>query len=225
MYSPKNIIMIVLLSLSAIAKAQSINWKNLTAKDKQFVSASINAAYGLIYEVGYGYHVNAHVPVVLHAAYSFPSGNKLTDDFKTRLGATFQIYEVNNVRFSANVYGVFRRYENDFVRLLNFGSDLSGIIGFYKTKWFAAAELGFDKAIVTNFKHSSFYKNNFPSVKDGWYQPATGGNFYYALQAGYSFHRNDIYLKAGKIITQDFTTSPSIPFYGQLGFNFKFRHK
>ena len=61
--------------------------------------------------------------------------------------------------------------------LANFGSDLSSTIGYYKPKWFVATEVGFDKAIVTHFKHSDLFKEHFPDVKDGWYEPATGGNF------------------------------------------------
>ena len=93
------------------------------------------------------------------------------------------------------------------------------VAGYYKPKWFVAGEAGFDKAIVTQFKHKDLYKQNFPSVKDGWYEPATGGNFYYGLQTGLSFRRNDIYLKAGKILAEDFSTKPMVPFYLQFGYN------
>ena len=106
--------------------------------------------------------------------------------------------------------------------MLNFGSDFSGIVGYYRTHWFVAGEVGFDKAIVTNFKHSELYKDQYPDVVDGWYEPATGGNFYYGLQAGFSFRKQDIYLRAGKILTQDYKTKPLIPYYGQLGCNIRF---
>lgn len=93
------------------------------------------------------------------------------------------------------------------------------VAGYYQKKWYVSGEAGFDKAIVTHFKHSDLYKQNFPSVQDGWYQPATGGNFYYGLQTGVSFKRNDIYLKAGKILTQDFSTAPLVPFHLEIGYN------
>jgi hypothetical protein len=105
--------------------------------------------------------------------------------------------------------------------MLNFGSDLSGNIGYYRSKWFIAGEVGFDKAIITNFKHSKVYRDQYPGVADGWYEPATGGNFYYGLQAGFSFKNQDIYMKAGKLLRQDFKTTPFIPFYFQLGYNIK----
>jgi hypothetical protein len=144
------------------------------------------------------------------------------DDFKTRLGGNMHWISYRDFRFSTNLYAVFRRYQNDFVRLANFGCDLSGTIGYYRKKWFAATDFGFDKAIVTHFKHSEIYKSQFPGVVNGWYDPATGGNFYYGLQAGCSFGKNDMWIKAGKTISQDFKTKPVVPMYGQLGYNLKF---
>jgi hypothetical protein len=108
------------------------------------------------------------------------------------------------------------------VRLQNFGSDLSGIAGYYRRQWFISGEFGFDKAIVTHFKHAKAYKDQFPEVVDGWYEPATGGNVYYGLQAGVSFKKHDVYVRAGKMLSQDFKTQPLLPLYGQLGYNIKF---
>jgi hypothetical protein len=171
--------------------------------------------------VGYAYQLKFKMPIVLHTEYSFPSGKNLLDDFKTKIGGQVRFYQTENIHFSAKLNGIFRRYQSDFVRLLNFGSDISATVGYYKSKWFVAAEAGFDKAIVTHFKHSNNYKDIYPLVADGWYEPSTGGNFYYGLQAGWSFNKNDIYLKAGKIITQNFETKPLIPFSVQVGYNLK----
>src|SRR5688572_31408225 len=54
----------------------------------------------------------------------FRSGEKLLDDFKTKIGGYTRLYEVGNFMFSAKIHGVFRRYENSSVRLLNFGGDI-----------------------------------------------------------------------------------------------------
>lgn len=202
-------------------EAQTINWKNIGTEKRHFLNVNFGLEYGLIYGIGYGFHIDSKLPVIFNIEYSFPSGNKLTDDFKTKFGGKVRLYEVSNFQFSASIQGVFRRYENDFVRLVNFGSDLSGIVGYYKPKWFVSGELGFDKATVTNFKHSQIFKENYPQVVDGWYETSTGGNFYYGLQTGISSKNYDVYLKGGSLITQDLKTKPTIPFYGQLGFNIK----
>ncbi len=216
-------VFVLLLFISGNIFSQIINWESLDLKQRHIINVNAGADYGLTAGAGYGYQLKSKMPIVLNVEYSFPAGKKLTDDFKTKIGGYIRLYEVNNFQFSAKVQGVFRRYENSFASLLNFGSDMAAIAGYYKPKWFVAGEAGFDKAIVTHFKHTATYKQIFPSVKDGWYEPATGGNFYYGLQTGFSFTRNDIYLQVGKILTQDFSTKPLLPFYLQLGYNIRLK--
>jgi hypothetical protein len=204
--------------------SQTLNWESLKKSQKHILNIYTGAEHGIIYGTGYGYQVKSKMPIIFNVDYSFPSGENLFDDFKTKIGGQIRFYKAGNFNFNAKFYSVFRRYESDFARLINFGSDLSAAVGYYKSKWFVATEAGFDKAIVTHFKHTASYKALFPLVKDGWYEPATGGNFYYGVQTGYSFKRNDIYLKAGKIISQDFQTQPLIPISVQLGFNWKIKH-
>lgn len=203
--------------------AQTINWASLRTEQKHIANINISADYALTYGVGYAYQLKSRLPVVLNTEYSFPSGNNISDDFKTKIGGQVNLFQTGNFRFSSKVQGVFRRHETSYARLLNFGSDISGTVGYYKSKWFVAGELGFDKAIVTHFKHSDLFRENYPGVKDGWYEPSTGGNFYYGMQAGYSKSRFDIYLKAGKLVEQDFKTEPLLPFYAQLGINLRLR--
>jgi len=212
----------LILSIRSV-NAQTINWASINDGNKHIVNANFGLEYGVIYGLGYGYQITTRLfPIVVNLEYSFPSGNKIFDDFKTKIGVQIRWIEYHGFQFSTKIYGVFRRYENDFVRLVNFGCDMSGIIGYYRPRLFVAGEVGFDKAIVTNFMHSKVYKDQYPGVVDGWYEPATGGNFYYGLQAGFSFGKQDVYLRAGKILTQDYKTTPMVPIYGQLGYNIKF---
>ena len=64
-------------------------------------------------------------------------------------------------------------------------------------------------------------RENNPSVRDGWYVP-TGGNFFYGIQSGVSFGRNDLHVSVGKSVTQDFKTTPAPPLYFQIGYNRRF---
>lgn len=203
-------------------KAQTINWGNIDKQNKHIINANFGLEYGMIYGLGYGYYIATKFPIVLNIELSKPSGKIFFDDFKTKIGGKIRLYKISNFQFSANAYGVYRRYETDFVRLQNFGSEFSGIVGYYKPKWFVAGKIAFDKAIETHFKHSIAYKQNYYNVLNGWYEPATGGNFFYGVQVGISFKHSDITLDAGKTIAQDFSTKPLLPFYGQMGYNFKF---
>jgi len=212
----------LILSMGSVC-AQTINWASLNEENKHIIHVNLGYEYGLIYGLGYGQQFKTRLfPIVATAQLSFPSGKYIKDDFKVKIGGQIRWIEYRNFQFSTRIEGVFRRYENDFVRLVNFGSNMAGIVGYYHPKWFVSGEIGFDKAILTHFKHSKAYREQYLGVVDGWYEPATGGNFYYGLQTGFSFKRHDINLKAGKIITQDFKTKPLIPFYAELGYNMKF---
>jgi hypothetical protein len=211
----------LLFFITKESHSQSINWGSLKNNQKHIFHVNAGFDYGVVYGIGYSYQFKSKLPALLNISYSLPSGGKLFDDFKTKIGGQVSLYRINSFQFSASVHGIYRRYENPLVRLQNFGSELSGVIGYYKSRWFVAGEFGFDKAIVTHFKHTTEFKADFPQVKDGWYEPSTGGNFSYGLQTGYSFNRSDLTLKLGKVLTEDFKTKPSIPYYFQLGYNLR----
>lgn len=204
--------------------AQVINWENVSKQHKQLLHVNAGAEYGVI--AGIGYHHLLPVkkfPIWVGGEFSLPLGNELADDFKVKSGVQIRLASISHFRFSARLQAVSRRYHNSSVAVFNFGSDVAGTLGYYRRHWFLGAEAGFDKAIVSHFKHSAWYKKNiYNNVVDGWYEPATGGNFYYGLQGGYSLKKNDITLKAGKLLQQDFNSQPLLPFYGQLGVNFRF---
>ncbi|WJS95545.1 hypothetical protein NYQ10_03620 [Flavobacterium johnsoniae] len=215
------IVFLFSLLTSHISQAQTINWESLQENQKHILNVNAGWDYSFVYGLSYGYHLKTKMPIVLESSISFASGEVIFDDFKTKIGGQMNVYQIENFRFNASIHGIYRRYENPLVTLQNFGTDAGIVIGYYKPKWFASGEFSFDKAIVTHFKHSAIYREVYPDVKNGWYEPATGGNFNFGIQGGYSFGRNDVTLRAGKVMTQDFKTTPLIPFYVQLGYNYK----
>ncbi|MBK9981106.1 MAG: hypothetical protein IPP15_01545 [Saprospiraceae bacterium] len=212
-------ILALMLMMNAI-KAQTINWGCLNRNDNHILNVNAGLEYGTVFGVGYGYQIkNKLFPLFANVEYSFASGENIFDDMKTKVGLQVRWVDFHNFQFSTRLHGVIRRYENDNIRLVDFGSDLTGVLGYYRKTWFLAAEVGFDKAIITHFKHSDAYHEQYPGALNGWFGPTTGGNFYYGVQAGFSFGKNDVYIKAGKTLTQDFKTTPTVPIYGQLGYN------
>ena len=216
--------MLVTIALAIIqnqTEAQVINWKNISTQRHHLLHVSVGAEYGVVGGLGYHHLIPVRkFPLWIGGEFSIPAGNEWADDFKARLGAQTRIAEFNRFQFTVRVQGILRRYHNQSVSLFNFGSDFAGTLGYYRKHWFLGAEAGFDKAIVTHFKHSEWFKQNiYSTVADGWYEPATGGNFYYGLQGGYSLKKIDVTLKAGRILGHDFRSQPILPFYGQLGVN------
>jgi hypothetical protein len=206
----------------SVVKSQTLNWGGLLDREKHILNANIGAEYGAIFGLGYGYKLNSKLfPTIANIEISVPAGDRLFDDFKVKTGANVRWLKIQNLQFSTKAQGVFRKYENENVQLINFGLDMSGTIGYYRPRWFGAVEVGFDKAIVTHFNHSDHYRQIYPEVKDGWYEPSTGGNFYASVQGGYSFSNQEIYLKVGGIVSQDLKTKPQLPYLLQLGYNYK----
>jgi len=201
--------------------AQNINWKRLNDEQTHLINLNVGWDFASTIGISYGYKLRTNIPVVMNVDFSLPFGSNLLDDFKVKLGGQAELLKLGNFSTTVRAFGIFRRYENRIARLLNFGSEFSGVVGYYQPKWHAAAEFGFDKAITTQVKHSALTRERFPEAKDGWYVP-TGGNFCYGIQAGYSFESYDIYSKIGKTVTQDLKTTALIPFYLQLGLNRKF---
>ncbi|KAF2514574.1 hypothetical protein [Flavobacterium foetidum] len=206
---------------SHILQAQTLNWENLKKEEKHILNINAGWENSMVFGLHYGYHFRTEKPLVAEASISIPAGSYFLDDFKTKLGGQISFYKIDNFRLNASVHAIYRRYENPLVVFQNFGADATVVLGYYKLKWFASGEFGFDKAILTRFKHLEIYKEVYPEAKNGWYGPSTGGNFNFGIQGGYSFNRSDITLRAGKVMTQDFKITPLIPFYVQLGYNYK----
>ncbi|MFB9077806.1 hypothetical protein ACFFLS_00165 [Flavobacterium procerum] len=204
-----------------ILQAQTLNWENLKKEEKHILNANIGWEHGMVLGLNYNYHFRTEIPLMAEITLSIPSGSDFLDDFKTKLGGQINFYKTDNFRFNASLHAIYRRYENPLVVLQNFGADAALVLGYYKPRWFVAGEFGFDKAIATRFKHLEIYKEVYPEAKNGWYEPATGGNFNFGIQSGYSFSESELILRAGKAMTQDFKTTPLIPFYLQLGYNYK----
>ena len=212
---------VAIMLVTSTLCAQTINWRSLNDNKKHIANANFGFGYGTIIGLGYGEKLPVKFPLVVNVEFSTPFGEDLFDDLKTKLGGQAELYSFHNFSIAVKAYGIYRQYKNEFVKLAGFGSEFSTTIGYYKPKWYVAGEFGFDKAIATHIKNSDIMKENYPGSEDGWYVP-TGGNFFYGITSGYSFKTEDIYLKVGKTVTQDFKTNPTIPFYAEAGFNVRF---
>jgi hypothetical protein len=199
--------------------SQTLNWHNLENR-KHVLHGEFGLDFSVSYGLGYSRQLKTTIPIVLNGLFYKPAGEIVFDDFKTKIGGQALWLNQQSWKGAVGIHGIYRKNTNDFVTLQNFGSETSATFGYYKKGWFLAGEVGFDKAIVTHFNHSNEYKEGvYENVKDGWYKPATGGNLQYGIQAGISFQPIDFTIKMGKVISQDFKTKPTLPFYLGLGLN------
>jgi len=214
-------IVILLVILGISGNAQNINWAGVQKGQKHIANINTGWDYGATLGTGYAYKFKLGVPMIINGQFSIPGGKKLLDDFKSKLGVQAMVVKAGGFVTTLSAYGIYREYRSSFVKLQNFGSEFTAVMGYYKPKWYAAAEVGFDKAITTRVINSDIMLEINPTAQNGWYIP-TGGNFMYGIQGGYSLKHFDVTLKVGKIIEQDFRTTPIIPYYFQLGTNVRF---
>ena len=219
----KSIVFIAVLFSSFAVKAQTVNWASDHRSARHLTSGQLAIDNALTYSIQYGYRLKSKRQTIINFAYVAPFGKTIADDFNINTGAQFMWVKKGDFYFATEFQTVLRRFENDYTRLVNIGADVSTTTGYYRKHWFVAAELGFDKAILTHFKHSTEYKEVFPEVKDGWYEPSTAGILYSGIRLGYSARNTTVYLKAGRKIEQDFQTQPLLPFYTQIGFVIQFK--
>lgn len=220
----KNILTAIAL-VAALAQsmvAQTVNWKALHGDQQNIMQLNLGYDFGVTAQAGYGRKFDFIRPVVVGLDFSLPMGNVLLDDFKLRLGAQVEVVEIGAFSASVKILSNFRRFENEMVRIVSFGSEFGAVAGYYTESWSAAGEFGFDKSIVSHLKHSDIMREFFPAIRDGWYIPS-GGNFYYGVQGSKTIGESlDITLRVGATKGQPKDEDAVLPYYLQLGLGFRF---
>ena len=91
----------------------------------------------------------------------------------------------------------------------------------YRAGWFAAAEFGFDKAIITHVTHSEWYRTYFyQNARDGWYLDA-GGTYHYGFIAGVAIGRIELLGRFGFRRTEELNDLLP-PLYAGTGLGYVF---
>jgi hypothetical protein len=139
-----------------------------------------------------------------------------TRDFRARVQVFTSIVRWRSLYLNGSVTSITRGTENSIYRGLNFGADFTATAGVYRSRWFAAGEFGFDKAVITHLTHSDWYHQYiYPEAKDGWYLDA-GGTYHYGLAVGITVGRAEVFGRCGFIRTEDFNDLVP-PAYASLG--------
>jgi hypothetical protein len=215
-------VMTLVMGIAGAGYSQNINWRSL--RDDQSNVVQLNAGYdfGATVQLGYSRSFMIGRPVLVGLDYSVPMGSDLLDDFKVRLGGEVEIVQIDGFSATLKISSIFRRYQNELVRIESFGSDFGLLAGYYVPTWFVAGEFGFDKSITSHLTHSDIMRAMFPAIKDGWYIPS-GGHYYYGIQAGKTVGESfELSLRVGGTDAQAHDENAVVPLYLQLGLGMKF---
>lgn len=137
-------------------------------------------------------------------------------DFRARVEVQSTVLRYQSLQLSGSAAFITRGTDNLIYKALDFGADATATLGVYKPGWFAGAQFGKDKAIITHLTHTDYYREHFyADAKDGWYLDA-GGTFHYGLVGGVSVGRTELTARGGFRKTEDWNQITP-PFYGSLG--------
>jgi hypothetical protein len=142
-------------------------------------------------------------------------------DFRARFHLLTSIVKWRSLHLTGSTAFIARGTDNSIYRGYNFGTDLTGSLGVYRSGWFVAAEFGIDKAGITHIEHSDWYRTYFyPGAKDGWYRDP-GGTVHYGLTAGVAVGRAELLARFGQQRTEEFNELMP-PLYASIGLGFAF---
>lgn len=213
--------MVAVLSALVVhgVSAQQVSFPGL-GDARHLVSVQGGFDHGSYYGLSYGYVLkNTVLPMVIGSELTVPFGNDVTDDWKWKTGVEAALLQHGALSVTFKPSVIARRYESPLVRLYNFGVDIALNIGYVRPRWGAVAVAGFDKAVVTHFKHG-LLRDYYPDIQDGWFLP-TGGNFRFGARMQYSTGRWTSFVTVGKQYGQDFEDNPRVPIYCEFSLQTK----
>lgn len=144
-----------------------------------------------------------------------------TRDFRARLGTQTSVAQWRSLHLAGSATFISRGTQNSIYSGFNFGADVSGAIGVYRPRWFAAGEVGKDKAIITHITNSGYYRSTYyPGARDGWYLDA-GGTIHHGVAAGVAIGKTELITRFGWQKTEDYN-SLLPPMYGTVGLGLAF---
>ncbi|HVR61708.1 MAG TPA: hypothetical protein VMU50_07395 [Polyangia bacterium] len=210
---------VFVMLLSWRAHAQEVNLARLDEGPANRVYVRTGAEWAFVAGVGYA----RTVPVgqrrlVLVGELTAPWAAADTSDYQARVGALVPILVWRGWRLAGLLEPTVRGTKNDLGRMTSLGANAGVVGGYYSPHWFAAGELGFDYVLTTRIVHAQLYRDTvYENARDGWYINP-GGNYRLGGQAGASFGRYELAVRAG-ILRDMMGGQPMFPLYATLAFS------
>jgi hypothetical protein len=200
----------------APAHAQEVNLARLDEAPANRVYVRTGAEWAFVAGLGYARTVAiGQRRLMLVGELTAPWAALDTSDYQARVGALVPILAWRGWRLAGSLEPTVRGTKNDLARMTSIGANAGATGGYYTHHWFAAGEFGFDYTLATDIKSSTLYRETvYANARDGWYVNS-GGNYRLGGQAGASFDRYELAVRAG-ILREMMGEPPMFPFYATL---------
>jgi hypothetical protein len=201
---------------SSPARAQEVNLALLDEAPANRVYLRTGAEFAFVAAAGYARAVSlGRRRLLLLGELTVPWAKLDASDYQARVGALVPIVGWRGWRLAGSLAPTLRGTKNDLGRMTAFGFDAGATGGYYARHGFLAGELGFDYALTTHVSHNQAYRDSvYAGARDGWYVNP-GGNYRLGGQAGLSFGRYDVVLRAG-VLREMYGEHPMFPLYATL---------
>ncbi len=204
-----------LACLTHAASAQEINLASLDEEANR-VHVTTGAEYSFIASLGYSRILPfLDRKIVVTGEATVPWASLDAGDYGARAGALVPVLDGGRWKVAGTAASVFRGTKTRINQMTDVGVDVGVVGGFYSPRVFVAGEFGVDLALTTRIEHTDGYRMAVHAdAQDGWYANP-GANLRAGLQAGASFSRYDVILRAGQVRDVD-GKPPLFPWYGTL---------
>ena len=219
------LVLVLTMAAPLAVRAQEINLSAIDEGPTNRVQVRTGAEYGFVAGLGYARTLavpGVERPVLVTGELTAPWAHVDASDYRLRLGALVPIAGAGPWRVAGSLAPTLRHTKNDVAVMTSLGADVGVVGGYYARHWFTAGEVGYDWIGTTHITSSDLYRRFvYANARDGWYGEGASGNLRAGIQAGATFSRYDLALRAGAL--RDVAgEAPLLPFYATLGLSTRF---
>lgn len=210
------------LAASPIARAQEATDMPRDTRHAISVEAGLDSAVAA--GLGYTYRRRASFwkyDLLLYGKLGLPAAGIDLADSSVETGIRTTLFAHGNLRLQLAVGPVLRNTKNRLFSANSAGVQATLLPGYQSGRWGLMAELGYEKMLATNLRHSKLYEDTYYSeAESGWYSD-TAGTIRVGVRAGVRIGDLLLSTRLGAVASE--RGAPHLPpFYGTIGTSYAF---
>lgn len=139
-----------------------------------------------------------HRTLMVGGEVSMPMTRPDWGDVSIQADARLNAYAIKGFELPFLVGMTILHTRNDLFRATGVGTTLATYPGYYRSRWFVAAEVRWNQTWAAHLHHTDQYRDEiYPSVQDGWYQRPAWSMRYGLRVGGLPHPRIELMLRGG----------------------------
>ena len=200
-----------------MAAAQVVGLLGAEPGEQLSLAVMGGAEYGFVVGVGAAWRLrHGEGSALVFADVAAPWAAFDVRDYRGRVGMVVPVVVTDRWRLAGRGTAIARGISNDLARLTGVAADVGLLGGWYGSRWYVAAEAGYDWSVATYVSHSALYRaTNYADARSGWYR-GVGGNGYAGAIVGRVLGSVGVELRVGH--ARDARGNAQLlPFYATVG--------